>query len=269
MGRSLVIVESPAKAKTINKYLGTKFIVKSSIGHIRDLPTSSDKTDSAADAKARAVKAARTRQMGEEEKTLYKEQRAKEQLVTRMGVDPENGWKARYEILPGKEKVIAELKSLAKDADAIYLATDLDREGEAIAWHLREVIGGDPAKYRRVVFNEITKKAIEGAFTSPGTVDMHRVNAQQARRFLDRVVGFMLSPLLWTKIARGLSAGRVQSVAVRLLVEREREIHAFKPDEYWELRAETTTAAGKAAGGAAAASAGSASAAGSAATNGD
>ncbi len=241
MGKSLVIVESPAKAKTINKYLGSKFVVRSSIGHIRDLPTGTDKTN---DTKARAEQAARTRKMAPEEKALYREKRSKEQLTARMGVDPEHGWKARYETLPGKEKVIAELKKLAKEADSIYLATDLDREGEAIAWHLSEVIGGEPGKYRRVVFNEITKKAIDEAFASPGTVDMNRVNAQQARRFLDRVVGFMLSPLLWAKVARGLSAGRVQSVAVRLLVEREREIHAFVPDEYWELRAETTTPTG-------------------------
>ncbi|KAF5277954.1 hypothetical protein FQR65_LT15843 [Abscondita terminalis] len=156
-----------------------------------------------------------------------------------MGVDPEHGWKAKYEVLPGKENVVAELKKLAKDADEIYLATDLDREGEAIAWHLREVIGGDDSRYHRVVFNEITKNAIQEAFKQPTRLDLNRVNAQQARRFLDRVVGFMVSPLLWEKIARGLSAGRVQSVAVKLVVEREREIRAFIPEEYWQVFADT------------------------------
>lgn len=155
-----------------------------------------------------------------------------------MGVDPYHGWKAHYEILPGKEKVVAELKSLAENADHIYLATDLDREGEAIAWHLREVIGGDDKRFSRVVFNEITKNAIQQAFKQPGELNIDRVNAQQARRFMDRVVGYMVSPLLWKKIARGLSAGRVQSVAVRLVVERERDIKAFVPEEYWELHAD-------------------------------
>jgi len=143
--------------------------------------------------------------------------------------------------LPGKEKVVNELKKLAANSDAIYLATDLDREGEAIAWHLREAIGGDDSRYQRVVFNEITKKAITEAFEQPGHLDQDRVNAQQARRFLDRVVGYMVSPLLWAKVARGLSAGRVQSVAVRLIVEREREIHAFVPEEYWEVHADLNT----------------------------
>ena len=140
MGKSLVIVESPAKAKTINKYLGNDYIVKSSIGHIRDLPTGGSNT---VDPKERAKAAAITRKMSAEDKVVHKAKKSKEQLVSRMGVDPENGWKARYEILPGKEKVVSELKKLAKDADTIYLATDLDREGEAIAWHLREAIGGD------------------------------------------------------------------------------------------------------------------------------
>ncbi|MDX9686613.1 type I DNA topoisomerase [Halopseudomonas formosensis] len=229
MGKALVIVESPAKAKTINKYLGNDFVVKSSIGHIRDLPTSgSSKTES----KPKGAKAA---------SDVDKATKAKMQLVNRMGVDPENGWKARYEILPGKEKVIDELRRLAREADTIYLATDLDREGEAIAWHLRESIGGDESRYRRVVFNEITKKAIQEAFSQPGELDMNRVNAQQARRFLDRVVGYMVSPLLWQKIARGLSAGRVQSVAVKLIVDREREIRAFVPEEFWEVHADLTT----------------------------
>src|SRR5699024_1264971 len=217
-------VESPAKAKTINKYLGDDFIVRSSIGHVRDLPTSSG-------TKKKATKA---------DEGLSKEEKAQQALVRRMGIDPEHGWKAVYEVLPSKTKVIKEVKALAKDADKIYLATDLDREGEAIAWHLREVIGGDDSKYQRVVFNEITKTAIQNAFKEPGKLDIDRVNAQQARRFLDRVVGFMVSPLLWQKIARGLSAGRVQSVATRLVVEREREIRAFIPEEYWQIHADTT-----------------------------
>ncbi|WP_286785264.1 MULTISPECIES: type I DNA topoisomerase [Pseudomonas] len=235
MGKSLVIVESPAKAKTINKYLGNQYVVKSSIGHIRDLPTSGS---------GNAVKepAKRGKAAAAEAPALSPKEKAKRQLFTRMGVDPEHGWKAKYEILPGKEKVIEELRRLAKDADTIYLATDLDREGEAIAWHLREAIGGDDSRYKRVVFNEITKKAIQEAFSKPGELDIDRVNAQQARRFLDRVVGYMVSPLLWAKIARGLSAGRVQSVAVKLVVEREREIRAFVPEEYWEIHADLGTA---------------------------
>ncbi|MCZ6501817.1 MAG: toprim domain-containing protein, partial [Gammaproteobacteria bacterium] len=211
MGKSLVIVESPAKAKTINRYLGNDYIVKSSVGHIRDLPVSGNGAKS--DPRARAKEAAKTRKMAPEKKAAYKKEKARKQLVRRMGIDPDREWEARYEILPGKEKIVAELRKLAKDADEIYLATDLDREGEAIAWHLRETIGGDRSRYRRVVFNEITKKSIQEAFADPGEINMDRVNAQQARRFLDRVVGFMVSPLLWSKIARGLSAGRVQSVA--------------------------------------------------------
>jgi DNA topoisomerase I len=241
MGKSLVIVESPAKAKTINKYLGKEFVVRSSVGHIRDLPVRSDKE---VDVRSRVEQAALTRKMSPKKKEAYRRTRAKDQLFARMGLDPEHGWKARYEILPGKEKVVAELRRIAADSELIYLATDLDREGEAIAWHLSEVIGGDEKKYRRVVFNEITQKAIKAAFAQPGSIDSDRVNAQQARRFLDRVVGFMLSPLLWEKVARGLSAGRVQSVAVRLVVEREREIHAFVPEEYWELLADTKTPRG-------------------------
>ncbi len=237
MGKSLVIVESPAKAKTINKYLGNEYVVKSSIGHIRDLPTSG----SASTAKE-PVK--RGKAAAGEVPALSPKEKAKRQLFARMGVDPEHGWKAKYEILPGKEKVVEELRRLAKDADTIYLATDLDREGEAIAWHLRESIGGDDSRYKRVVFNEITKKAIQEAFSKPGELDINRVNAQQARRFLDRVVGYMVSPLLWAKIARGLSAGRVQSVAVKLVVEREHEIRAFIPEEYWEVHADLGTAKG-------------------------
>ena len=233
MSKSLVIVESPAKAKTINKYLGNEYVVKSSVGHIRDLPTSGG--SAAGKEPAKRAKAADTAQLTPKEKAMRT-------LVARMGIDPENDWKARYEILPGKEKVIEELRRLAKDADTIYLATDLDREGEAIAWHLREAIGGDDSRYKRVVFNEITEKAIQGAFAEPGQLDIDQVNAQQARRFLDRVVGFMVSPLLWKKVARGLSAGRVQSVAVKLVVEREKEIRAFIPEEFWQVHADLNNA---------------------------
>ncbi|MFT4020173.1 MAG: type I DNA topoisomerase [Acinetobacter sp.] len=227
--RALVIVESPAKAKTINKYLGNEYIVKSSVGHVRDLPTGGS-------AKTGEKKPATTRTKLTDEQ---KQQKAQQALVNRMGIDPEHGWEAHYEVLPGKENVVSELKKLASQVDEVYLATDLDREGEAIAWHLREVIGGDDTRYRRVVFNEITKNAIQEAFKHPTRLDIDRVNAQQARRFLDRVVGFMISPLLWEKIARGLSAGRVQSVAVKLVVEREREIRAFIPEEYWQVFADT------------------------------
>ncbi|MCX2779799.1 type I DNA topoisomerase [Microbulbifer thermotolerans] len=238
MGKSLVIVESPAKAKTINKYLGKDFVVKSSVGHIRDLPSGGKQ---AVDPKERARRAAETRKLSPEAKEAYKRKKNREQLIKRMGIDPDHNWAAHYEILPGKEKVVTELRKLAAEADHIYLATDLDREGEAIAWHLREAIGGDDERYRRVVFNEITKSAIREAFQDPGRLNMNRVNAQQARRFLDRIVGYMVSPLLWEKVARGLSAGRVQSVAVRLVVEREREIRAFVPEEYWTINADTET----------------------------
>ena len=233
MGKSLVIVESPAKAKTINKYLGSDYVVKSSVGHIRDLPKSGS------DEKKERAKPISTKGMSAEEKAKVKAEKDRSALVKRMGIDPYHDWKANYQIMPDKAKVVAELKSLAKKADHIYLATDLDREGEAIAWHLREVIGGDEQRFSRVVFNEITKNAIQKAFEHPDNLNMDRVNAQQTRRFLDRIVGFMVSPLLWKKIARGLSAGRVQSVAVKLLVEREREIKVFQPQEYWEIVANT------------------------------
>src|SRR3954469_14635238 len=191
-GKSLVIVESPAKAKTINKYLGDDFVVKASMGHVRDLPSKG---------------------MGVDLKTFVPE----------------------YEILESRGKVVSELKKLAKDADEIYLATDLDREGEAIAWHLKEALGIPDERVRRVIFNAITKSEIQKAFNDPKSIDMDRVNAQQARRILDRIVGYEISPLLWRKVARGLSAGRVQSVAVRLVVEREREIEKFVPEEYWKI----------------------------------
>ena len=228
--RALVIVESPAKAKTINKYLGPDYIVKSSVGHVRDLPTGASKT---------TEKKPVSRAKLSDDQKAEKSQLA---LVNRMGVDPEHDWKAHYEVLPGKEHVVAELQKLASQVDEIYLATDMDREGEAIAWHLKEVIGGDESRYQRVVFNEITKNAIQEAFKQPARLDIDKVNAQQARRFLDRIVGFMISPLLWEKIARGLSAGRVQSVATKLVVEREREIRAFIPEEYWQVFADTQSA---------------------------
>ena len=194
MAKNLVIVESPAKAKTINKYLGRDFQVKASMGHVRDLPKK------------------------------------------RLGVDVKKGFQAEYEVLPTRKKVMDELKVAAGDATAIYLAADPDREGEAICWHLAEELGAKARKkVRRVVFNEITKRAIEQAFEHPGEVDGKKVDAQQARRILDRLVGYKVSPILWEKVRRGLSAGRVQSVAMRLICERERAIRAFVPEEYWTV----------------------------------
>jgi len=194
--KSLVIVESPAKAKTINKILGKDFTVKASVGHIRDLP-------------------------------------AKE-----MGIEIEKDFSPKYIVIPGKETVIKDLKKAAKEADAVFLAPDPDREGEAIAWHIAEEIKGKSDKIYRITFNEITKSAVQEAIKHPGRIDQMKVEAQQARRILDRLVGYELSPLLWRKVRRGLSAGRVQSVAVRLIVDREREIEAFKQEEYWSINAE-------------------------------
>ena len=195
LGRSLVIVESPAKAKTINKYLGASYVVRASMGHVRDLPKG------------------------------------------RFGIAIDNGFEPDYVTITGKAKVVSELRKLAKAAPAIYLAPDPDREGEAIAWHLSEALGVDPKLMHRVVFNEITEKAVKAAFEVPGKLDMDKVDAQQARRVLDRIMGYKLSPLLWKKVAKGLSAGRVQSVAVRLIVEREKEIRAFIKEEYWRVTA--------------------------------
>src|SRR5215471_20134910 len=186
--RSLVVVESPAKAKTIKKYLGSSYTVKASVGHVKDLPKS------------------------------------------RMGVDLEKDFKPEYHVIKGKEKVLAELKRYAKEADEVFLATDPDREGEAIAWHISEEISHPMA--RRVLFNEITKNAIQKAIAQPTELNKDNYDSQQARRILDRLVGYQISPLLWEKVRRGLSAGRVQSVAVRLVVEREDEIKAFVPKEY-------------------------------------
>ncbi len=193
--KSLVIVESPAKAKTINKILGKEFVLKASVGHVKDLP--------------------------------------KKEL----GVDVEHNFSPTYITIPGKEKILKELKSEAKKAEAIYLATDPDREGEAIAWHIAEDIQSPGKKIFRVTFHEITERAVREAMQNPGAVDIHKVEAQQARRILDRLVGYKLSPFLWKKVRRGLSAGRVQSVAVKLVVDREREIEAFKKEEYWTIEA--------------------------------
>src|SRR5271155_3422099 len=195
MAKSLVIVESPAKAKTIGKYLGKQFVVKASLGHVKDLP----KKD--------------------------------------LSVDVDKNFEPHYEVIEGKKKLIAELKAAAKGMDSIYLAADPDREGEAICYHLQEELNGSKKgpKFFRVMFNEITANAIKKAFDKPGSVNLHLVDAQQARRVLDRLVGYKISPLLWDKVRRGLSAGRVQTVALRLIVDREREIRAFEKREYWTI----------------------------------
>ncbi len=197
--KSLVIVESPAKAKTINHYLGPDYEVKASMGHIRDLPSKG------------------------------------------LNIDIEHDFEPTYDIMPGKKAVVSQLKAAAKKCDKLYLATDLDREGEAIAWHLAQILGVSEDRIYRVIFNAITKSAIQDAFAEPGRVNLDKVMAQQARRVLDRIVGYEISPLLWKKVTRGLSAGRVQSVAVKIIVEREREIRAFKPEEYWLIPAVFTT----------------------------
>ena len=227
MANNLVIVESPAKARTISKYLGSDYIVKSSVGHIRDLPKGKNRVPS--------KRAAIPKDISDAEKLRLKSLNERSRLVRRMGIDPDKGWKVEYEIIPEKEKVIKELKKASKNVDHIYLATDLDREGEAIAWHLKEALGPKKYQFSRVRFNQITKSAILASFNDPKEIDLDLVQAQQARRFLDRVVGFELSPLLWKKIARGLSAGRVQSVALRLLDERERLIQEFNPKEFWAI----------------------------------
>ena len=193
--RSLVVVESPTKVKTIQKYLNSSFIVKASMGHVRDLPKS------------------------------------------QLGVDPKKGFKPKYVVSPGKKKVLDELKKAATKTDTLYVATDPDREGEAIGWHLAQELDVDKKNVYRISFNEITERAVKAAFAKPGRIDLRKVDAQQARRVLDRLVGYSLSPLLWDKVQRGLSAGRVQSVAVRLIVDRERDIQAFVPVEYWSLHA--------------------------------
>src|SRR5215211_222137 len=193
---TLVVVESPAKAKTIGKYLGRGYRVRATIGHLRDLPEK------------------------------------------KIGIDIENGFEPEYVTIPGKEKTLADLKTAAKDSREILLATDPDREGEAIAWHVAgQVRRKNGAPIKRVLFHEITKDAVQGAIARAGEIDERKVDAQQARRVLDRLVGYKASPLLWKTVKKGLSAGRVQTVALRLLVEREREIRAFRPVEYWTIAA--------------------------------
>jgi DNA topoisomerase-1 len=193
--RALVVVESPTKVKTIQKYLDGRFVVKASMGHVRDLPKS------------------------------------------QLGVDPKKNFKPKYVVTPAKRKVLDDLKRAAEKAETLYVATDPDREGEAIGWHLAQELPFEKKDVYRVTFNEITERAIKAAFKNPGRIDLKKVDAQQARRVLDRLVGYSLSPLLWDKVRRGLSAGRVQSVAVRLIVDREREIQAFIPTEYWSVHA--------------------------------
>ena len=192
-GSALVVVESPAKARTIGKYLGSGYIVKASVGHVRDLPKS------------------------------------------KTGVDVENGFEPSYEVMDGKKKVVAEIRKAAREVETVYLASDPDREGEAIAWHIAEEIKDVNTNLKRVLINEITKKGVTAALANPGEIDMNKTDAQQARRILDRLVGYEISPILWNKVQRGLSAGRVQSVAVRLVCEREEEIKAFIPEEYWSV----------------------------------
>ncbi len=226
MTKSLVIVESPAKAKTISKYLGSEYIVESSVGHIRDLPKKASPS---------SKRASIPKDVSPEEKLRLKTINDRNRLIRRMGIDPDNGWTANWQIIPEKEKVIKSLKKAAKGVDHIYLATDLDREGEAIAWHLKEILGPEKYEYSRVRFNQITKSSIIDSFNDPKEIDLDLVKAYRARRFLDKVIGFELSPLLWKKIARGLSAGRVQSVALRVLDERERLIQEFIPEEFWEI----------------------------------
>jgi len=198
MKKKLVVVESPAKARTLSKILGKGYSLKASLGHIRDLPRS------------------------------------------RLGVDTENGFVPKYVVPKQKRKLVQELKEAVKTASAVYLATDPDREGEAISWHLLEATRTDDKPYHRVVFHEITEEAVQHAFKHPRSIDMHLVNAQQARRILDRLVGYKISPLLWKKVRKGLSAGRVQSVALRIVVDREREIQHFVAKEYWTIEAELT-----------------------------
>ncbi len=192
---NLVVVESPAKAKTIGKYLGKSYTVKATVGHLRDLPQ------------------------------------------RELGVDVENGFAPKYVTIRGKGKTLAELKKVAKRSAHVFLATDPDREGEAIAWHVADQLGEGP-EVSRVLFHEITKDAVSRAMESPMPIDSRKVDAQQARRILDRLVGYKASPLLWKSVKTGLSAGRVQTVALRLLVEREGEIEKFNPREYWSIEAE-------------------------------
>ena len=198
MAKYLVIVESPAKVKTIKKFLGANYDVEASNGHVRDFPKS------------------------------------------QFGIDVEHDFEPKYITIRGKGELLAKLRKAAKKADKIYLATDPDREGEAISWHLMQALKEDPKKMHRITFNEITKTAVKSSIKQARDLDMDLVDAQQARRMLDRMVGYTISPLLWAKVKRGLSAGRVQSVAVRLVVDRENEIRAFVPQEYWSIDAKFT-----------------------------
>ena len=195
MAKSLVVVESPAKAKTINKYLGKDYKVMASMGHVRDLPKS------------------------------------------KLGVDVDEDFEPTYEVIASRKKILKELKDEAKKATTIFMATDPDREGEAIGWHIAQELAGKKRKFHRLTFNEITKKAVQEALNNPRIIDEKMVAAQRARRVLDRLVGYKISPLLWDKVRRGLSAGRVQSVALKLVCDRELEIGAFVPEEYWNLTA--------------------------------
>ena len=204
MSRKLVIVESPAKARTLGKILGKSYSLKASLGHVRDLPRS------------------------------------------QIGIDIENGFTPKYVVPRDKTKLVNELKQASRNASSIYLATDPDREGEAIAWHLAEVTKLDKQSYKRVVFHEITDDTVKQAFQHPRSIDMQLVNAQQARRVLDRLVGYKMSPLLWQKVRKRLSAGRVQSVAVKIVIDREREIQEFMPIEYWIIEVELTKKSKKA-----------------------
>mgnify|MGYP004599393319 CR=1 FL=1 len=196
MAKNLVIVESPAKAKTIKKFLGSNYEVIASNGHVRDLPKS------------------------------------------QMGIDIEHDYEPKYITIRGKGDILAKLRKEVKKADKVYLATDPDREGEAISWHLSQALKLDADEYKRITFNEITKNAVKNSMKQAREIDMNLVDAQQARRVLDRMVGYRISPILWAKIKRGLSAGRVQSVALRLICDRENEINAFIPEEYWSLEVE-------------------------------
>src|SRR4030042_1547645 len=195
MSKLLLIVESSAKARTIVNYLKDDYVIKASVGHVKDLPES------------------------------------------HLGVDIENGFVPQYQVIKGKIKVLKEIKKAAEKGDFIYLATDPDREGEAIAWHIAEELNRPPDKIHRVLFNEITTRSVREAILKPERLNRNKFEAQQARRILDRLVGYLISPLLWDKVRRGLSAGRVQTVAVRLLCEREKEIQSFVPQEYWSIQA--------------------------------
>jgi DNA topoisomerase-1 len=234
MARSLVIVESPAKAKTINKYLGRDYTVKASLGHVLDLPKKTLGILLPGDQNGKKKKR-KSKAKGKTAEKLEEKKAPKPVVIT-----DDNIFEPTLEIIPGKIKVIADLKKFAESAPSVYLATDPDREGEAISAHLLETLArrkSDRKKFRRVMFNEITPKAIKAAFEKAGDVNTNLVDAQQARRILDRLVGYKISPLLWDKVRRGLSAGRVQTVALRLIVEREQEIRAFVPQEYWTIHA--------------------------------